>query len=281
MNFSGGLPPQGDLTGRMALFGRLFAEQTGLVEPQRVPSAEDLVALVRIHVPRTPALVEDAPIYEVAAYVGEWLRAQSNATWISEGPSEPHLQLIDDSGAIIMLLPLVSIMRTASTAGYDGLPKLLRSVQRDISEAASPGPLDELSVHPAEDQDRVVSWVKANRENLTAGKGTRAALWRRCGACGTPSEESLTLPPGTLGWEAEAGLAAGLLAERGFSCTCGGPVGDVSRLLMLRPELDSLRLGDIFVTPTFTRVACWTLEGDVAKPFDARQLTDEPTASAY
>lgn len=275
MSSIGGIPPQGDLTGRMALFGRMFAQQAGLVDPSNVPSPEDLVALVRLHIPRDATTSEEAPVYEAAAYIGEWLRAQAGAEWIADSHIEPHLQVNDESGALIFLLPLVSIVRTAATAGYDGLPRLLREVRDDIVDNAKPIRLGALRVHPSEDRSKVVEWARANRD---IGEGTRVALWRRCSACGTPHEDSVTMPATGLDWESEAGLATGLLAERPFECPCGGMAGDVSRLLMLRREAGTLRFGDIYVTPNFTRVACWTLEDDNAVPLDARQLADERAA---
>ena len=267
------MPPHADLTTRMALFGRLFAQHAGILEAGRVHSSEDLVALVRLHIPRDATTAEEAPVYEAAAYVGEWFREEGDAEWISEGPTEPHLQLSDDTGALILLLPLVSIIRTAATAGYDGLPKLLRDAREDVARPAQPTALEGLRVWPENDRQKVVDWVAANR---TVSQGTRVALWRRCGACGSPHEESLTMPPTGADWEAEAGLATGLLAQREFACECGGPAGSVSRLLMLRRDDSGERLGDIYVTPNFTRVACWTLHGDEARPFDARQATEEP-----
>lgn len=265
------MPPHADLTSRMALFGRLFAQHAGILEARSVHSSEDLVALVRLHIPRDATTAEEAPVYEAAAYVGEWFRKQAGAEWISEGPTEPHLQLSDATGAVIVLLPLVSILRTAATAGYDGLPQLLREAREDIAQPAQPTSLAGLRVWPEGDRAKVVDWVSANRRPT---EGTRVALWRRCSACGSPHEESLTMPPTGADWETEAGLATGLLAQREFACECGGPPGSVSRLLMLRRDADGERLGDIYVTPNFTRVACWTLHGDEARPFDARQVTD-------
>ena len=275
MTSTGGPPPHGDLTGRMSLFGRLFAQQAGLLDPAQVNSAEDLIALVRIHVPRKPPAesAEDAPVYEAAAYVGEWLRAHAGAEWVSEAGMEPHVQMYDPSGAVVLLVPLVHVMRTATTAGYDGLPKLLRTLRDEAATPAAPTTIDGLDVHPKEDRERVVSWVKVHA--ALHGGGTRVALWRRCSACGTPREESISMPDTGLDWESEAGLAAGLLSDRPFGCACGGKAGDVSRLLMIRREPEGVRLGDIYVTPTHTRVACWTLEGNTVRPFDARALADE------
>lgn len=266
----------------MALFGRLFAQQAGLLDPAQVKSAEDLVALVRIHVPRDSHSSEEAPVYEAAAYVGEWLRAQAaggpdmGAEWIAEGPVEPHLQLTDPSGAVILLLPLVSIMRTAVTAGYDGLPRLLRDVREDVTQPARQVALEDLHVRPGDDRERVVRWIRANRG---LARGTRVALWRRCAACGTAREESMTMPATGSDWETEAGMATSLLAQRPFACACGGVAGDVSRLLMLRREPTVLRFADIYVAPTFTRVACWTLDNDTATPLDARGLAEERAAA--
>lgn len=278
MTSAGGFPaPFGDLTSRMAFFGHLFAERAGLSEPENVPSPEDLVSLVRTHVPRTTEAVppEDTPVYEAAAYIGEWLRNESGAHWIAEGPLEPHLQLTDDTGALIYLLPLVSILRTATTAGYDGLAALLRTIKEDVNSPGRSRVVEAIRVHPPEDRPRIVQWIRANRNGE---EGTRVALWRRCNTCGTPREESLSMPPTGSDWETEAGVATGLLAQRAFGCACGGRAGDVSRLLMIRRDSET-RLADIYVAPTHTRVACWRLRGDVAEPFDARTLATQPAAA--
>lgn len=273
-----GYPPNlpTDLTGRMSMFGQLFAKQAGLLDPRAVKSPEDLVALLRIQVPRQSAVAEEAPIYEAAAYVGEWLRhhaPEASTEWVAEAGTEPNLQLHDGSGAITLLVPLVSILRTAMTAGYDGVPALLRETRGAVRHPATVTPIETLPVKPETDRPRVVEWLRAN---AGVRDGTRVALWRRCGACGTPNEESLVMPPSSLDWESEAGLAAGLLAERPFVCSCGGQAGDTSRLLMIRREGSEVRFGDIRVTPSGTRLSCWTLDGDLAVPFDARVLTHEP-----
>ena len=73
-------------------------------------------------------------------------------------------------------------------------------------------------------------------------------------------------------WEAEAASAATILSKRPFSCVCGGMPGDTSRFLMLRRGEGSLRLCDIHVNASRSRVATWTIEGDEAAPFDATTL---------
>ncbi|HEX2022429.1 MAG TPA: hypothetical protein VHH36_06930 [Candidatus Thermoplasmatota archaeon] len=276
MSAAGELPHHADLTGRMALFGKLFAEKEGLLDPARVPSPQDLVALVRMHVPRstTPA---ETPIFEAAAYMGEWMRVQGGAEWVAEGPFEPHLQMHDATGAIIVLVPLVSVLRTACTAGYDGLPALLQEVLDDVRHPAQTTPLAEIRVRPDDDRIRLVAWVLATRDRVARGRVAVASLWRRCASCARKLEEAVELPAPWMGWEAQAGIAASLLSQRDFCCPCGGSAGEASRLVMLRfdPVGDAIRLGDIHVTPRHTRVACWTLDGDDVVPFDARQLADE------
>lgn len=265
-----------DLTGRMALFGRLFARTAGLPEPALVPSPEDAVTLVRAQVPRETGASTPAPVYEAAAYLGEWLRRDAGGEWVAPENGEPHLQLTDRTGAIIVLLPLVRILRTAATAGYDGLAALLRSVRDDVAAPARSTSLDGLRVAPEEERATVVAWVRANRD---LANGTRIALWRRCGACGSMQQDALALPPTGVDWETDAGVATGMLAMREFECACGGAAGDVSRVVMLRREDAALRLGDIRVAPTHTRVACWTLDGDGVTPLDARGLAHEPAAA--
>lgn len=273
MTSSGGLP-YADVTGRMELFGRIFGEQVGVAQPQALPSADDLVRVVKERVPRSPA-IDDAPVFEAAAYVGEWLRTRADATWIAEGPYEPHLQLVDRSRAVVYLLPLVNLLRTASTAGYDGLPSLLAGVLADVSRPAVPAPLEELRVEPDEDRPRVVAWVRRHRHLRDA---TRAALWRRCAACATPAEEALTLHNVSPDWESDSAAAASILGKRPFRCPCGGLPGEATRFLILRADADGLRLADIHVTGTRTRIGCWGVGTDRVVPLDALRLAGEERA---
>lgn len=268
MTSAGGVP-FADIGGRMAVFGQLFGEQVGVRDPGTVPSAEDLVALVRTRVPRKGSAIEDSPVFEAAAYVGEWMRARSHATWVAEGPYEPHLQVVDASHAIVYLIPVVSILRTASTAGYDGLPRLLARILDDVSTASARVPLDELRVRPLEEREAVVGWIRRYRHLRDA---TRAALWRRCSACASVAEDAVTLHQATDDWEAEASTAATILSQRPFRCACDGLPGDVTRFLMLRAADGGTRVADIQVTSTHTRIGCWTLDGDFIEPFDALSL---------
>lgn len=253
----------------MAVFGQLFGEQVGVRDPSEVMSADDLVALVRTRVPRKGSAIEDSPVFEAAAYVGEWVRARSHATWVAEGPYEPHLQVVDATHAVVYLIPVVSILRTASTAGYDGLPRLLSRILDEVSIPCARVPLDELRVRPVEEREAVVGWIRRYRHLRDA---TRAALWRRCSACASVAEDAVTLHQATEDWEEEASTAATILSQRPFRCACDGLPGDVTRFLMLRAERGSTRVADIHVTSTYTRIGCWTVDGDYVEPFDALSL---------
>lgn len=269
---SAGGRPFADVSGRMEVFGRLFGEQVGIPEPASLPSPESLLAVVKARVPRVGAAVDDAPVLEAAAYVGEWLRERTNAVWVAEGGLEPHLQVVDDSHAIVYLLPMVQLLRTASTAGYDGMGAMLREVLDDVASSATRAPLDELRVEPPDERVQVVAWARANRD---VQRATRAALWRRCAVCSRINERSLTLHRSGEDWEGEAATAASILSANPFECPCGGPPGAVTRFLMIRHDGEGTRIGDIFVSNTHTRVGCWTLEGDEAVPFDALALTND------
>lgn len=267
-----GAQPSTDITGRMQVFGRLFGEQIGVPEPTRLATPSSLVAVVRSRLPPSADAGDDAPVFEAAAFVGEWLRGRANAAWVAEGPFEPHLQLVDPSRAIVYLLPLVQLVRTASTAGYDGMTNMLEVLLGDVTKPAVPSPLDEIRVIPDEDRDRVVTWI---REQRSIEHATRAALWRRCSVCSRIDERLLTLHRPGDDWEGEAATAASILAATPFECTCGGPAGAVTRFLMLRHEGEAMRFGDIYVANTHTRVGCWTIDGERAEPFDALSLTKE------
>lgn len=271
----------------MAVFGRLFGEAVGVSEIRALQTPAALVDVVRSRVPRVGAATEEAPIFEAAAYVGEWLRTRAEARWISEGPLEPHLQITDASHAIVYLLPLVAIIRTASTAGYDGLAELLEQVLREVGSPARPGPLDELPVDPEADRADVVAWVRRNRDprlwprddhddTSDHSAATRAALWRRCSACATMDEQILTIHRPGDDWEGEAATAASILSRYPFACACGGRPGEVTRFLMLRHHAGRARLGDIYVASSHTRVGCWTLlDHDAIEPFDALALAQD------
>lgn len=271
MSAAGG--PFVDISGRMAVFGRLFGESVGISEVAALPNAAALVDVVRSRVPRGSVPAEDAPIFEAAAYVGEWMRTRADARWVSEGPLEPHLQVTDASRAIVYLLPLVGILRTASTAGYDGLAPLLDGVVADVSNRATRAPLERIRVEPMEDQPDVVEWVRQNRD---VSEATRAALWRRCSACAQMDEHALTLHRPGEDWEGEAAAAASVLSQYPFACPCGGRPGEVTRFLMIRHQDGHTRLGDIYVAGSHTRVGCWTLAADGSvEPFDALALAND------
>lgn len=272
MTSAGGQHPYTDVSGRMEAFGRLFGEQVGIHEPSALPTTESLLAVVRAHVPHEAAGADEAPVFEAAAFVGEWLRKRTRAVWVAEGPFEPHLQLVDESRAIVYLLPLVQLLRTASRAGYDGMTQMLNRVLSDVLQPAQTVPLDELRVEPGEDREGLVAWARANRDIREA---THAALWRRCSICSQIEERTLTLPHPGDDWESEAASAASMLAAEPFECACGGPPGAVTRFLMIRHKGDHTRLGDIYVANTHTRVGCWTLEGEEVTPFDALSLTQD------
>lgn len=254
----------------MEAFGRLFGEQVGVPDVDTLPTPESLLAIVRAGLPR--AGDDDAPVLEGAAYIGEWMRHRAPATWIAEGPFEPHLQLVDTTHAIVYLLPLVQILRTASTAGYDGIAPMMDRVIEDVRHTARRVPLDELRVEPDEDRAAVVAWTRANRDVTDA---TRAALWRRCSVCSRVDERTLTLKRTSDDWEDDAATAASILAGNPFECPCGGPPGSVTRFLMIRHAGGATRLGDIYVANTHTRVGCWTLVGEEVEPFDALALAPD------
>lgn len=271
MTTAGG--PFTDISGRMAVFGRLFGEQVGVMEPATLPDAKAVVAVVRSRVPRTNTPAEEAPIFEAAAYLGEWMRTRADATWIAEGPYEPHLQVADASHAIVYLLPLVGMLRTASTAGYDGMAPLLDEVLQDVATPAGAVPLERISVQPATERASIVAWVQ---RNLDLEHATRAALWRRCSACATMDEQVLTLHRPGDDWEGEAATAASILSKYPFHCPCGGRPGEVTRFLMVRHQGGKIRIGDIYVAGTHTRVGCWTLRDDgMVEPFDALALASD------
>lgn len=272
---SAGGPPFTDIGGRMAIFGKLFGEQAGVPEPSTLASPEELLAVVNTQLPRLSAgrIVDDAPVFEAAAYMGEWIRTRvSDATWIAEGPYEPHLQVADRSHGIVYLLPLVSMLRTASTAGYDGLAPLLARMLDEVSREAGEAPLEELRVHPESERAAVVAWAREHRDVEDA---TRAALWRRCSICAKVHEEIITLHRPGDDWEGEAATAASVLAQHPFACECGGPPGEVTRFLMLRHQGGERRLGDIYIAGTHTRVGCWTLAGERVIPYDALALAND------
>ncbi|HWH08385.1 MAG TPA: hypothetical protein VNX21_04235, partial [Candidatus Thermoplasmatota archaeon] len=225
----GGLP-LADITSRMAVFGRMFSEDVGLPDPSGIATAGDLVAIVKSRVPRSTQPGDESPVFEAAAFVGEWLRTRCDARWVAEGPYEPHLQIVDASRSVVYLLPLVSVMRVATTAGYDGLAPLLEVVTSDAATPPAQGPIAALRTQPAGDADRVVAWARAAR---ALRSGTRAALWRRCQTCARPVEDAITLAETEGTWEQHAADAAAMLASRPFACECGGPPGEVSRFLML------------------------------------------------
>lgn len=276
------LPPSGgqplaDITARMAVFGRLFSEDVGLPDVAAVRTSKELVRVVRSRVPRTTQAGDDSPVFEAAAFVGEWLRSRAEARWVSEGPYEPHLQVTDAAHSVVYLLPLVSVMRVATTAGYDGLTSTLDSVLADVSRSSGVVPLDHLRVQPPTDARRVVAWIRARGGE--AGR-TRAELWRRCQTCSRVIEDAVEITVAPRTWEAHASSAAAVLASRPFSCPCGGPPGEVSRFLMARSQAGGHKLADIFVGGSFTRVACWSIRGEEAEPYDATALSLEDLAAS-
>jgi hypothetical protein len=275
MSAAGGFPAA-DVTGRMAMFGRLFGEEVGVSEPATLASASDLVKLVKDRVPRDASPADDAPVLEAAAFVGEWLRTRAEAIWVAEGPHEPMLQVVDASRAIVHLIPIVHLLRTASTAGYDGLSHLIERITADVAMPATPTPIESLRVMPESERAAVVAWIQRYR-GLVAS--TRAALWRRCQACSTPQEDGITMHHAADDWEAEAAMAAAILARRPFACVCGGPAGDTTRFLMLRADETGERLCEIRASNAASRVACWRLVGETALPFDATTFRAEPPTS--
>lgn len=259
----------------MAMFGRLFGEEVGVPEPGSIATAKDLVGLVKNRVPRESKPTDEAPVLEAAAYVGEWLRGRADAIWIAEGPHEPMLQVVDQSHAIVHLIPVIHLLRTAASAGYDGLAPLLERVVADVAVPAEPAPLEELRVVPETERAAVVAWVRRYQGLHGA---TRAALWRRCQTCATPQEDALTMHHVADDWEAEAAMAASILARRPFTCSCGGPAGETTRFLMLRAdEEEGERLCEIRSSGASSRVACWKLEDGVAIPYDATTFHSDGT----
>ena len=256
----------------MEVFGRLFGEQVGVPDVATLPTPESLLAVVKARLPREATAGDDAPVLEAAAYVGEWMRRRTTAAWVAEGPFEPHLQLVDPSHGIVYLLPLVQLLRTASSAGYDGMGTMLRQVLADVDKAATRGPLEDIRVQPEHERADVVAWARAN---LDVEHATRAALWRRCSVCSRIDERTLTLHRPGDDWEGEAATAASILSANPFHCPCGGPPGAVTRFLMIRHHDGGVHLGDIYVANTHTRVGCWTIDDDEAEPFDALALTKD------
>ena len=160
-----------DVTPRMALFGQLFLQHASNPSPAaELMDARAAVDVVSATVPRSTAPSESAPIFEAAAYLGEWLRARGlPASWVAEGPNEPQLQATDASGSIAYVLPLVSVVRVASTAGYDGLAPLMEGVVADLAQPALPGGVADLRVLPKSERAAVVSWVRHHlRPGVTA-----------------------------------------------------------------------------------------------------------------
>lgn len=274
MSTAGGRPSRSltDIGGRMAVFGRLFSDQVGIRDLGSIETPADVVALVNARVPAEPILSEDAPVFEAAAFLGEWLRLRAGAEWVAEGPFEPHIQVADARHAVVYLLPLVTMMRTASTAGYDGLAALLDRVISDVREPHDAASLDDIPVLPREDRALVVSWIHRHRDVKDT---MHASLWRRCSACSTMAEDSLTLTDLGPDWEAEAGTAAAVLAKRPFACACGGAPGEVARFLMIRNVGGSTRLGDIYLGGSHTRVGCWTVSDETVEPYDAVALASD------
>jgi hypothetical protein len=265
--------PLADVTVRMAIFARLFGEHAAAGDPAEAPDARGVVEIVRARVPRTTQPAEDAgPVFEAAAFVGEWLRARTMAVWVAEGPYEPHLQVIDGTSSIVYLLPLVSVIRVASTAGYDGLSSLLDGVLQDVSSPPARVPLAAIRVRPATDAPRVAAWL-ARYRHIREGQA-RAALWRRCQSCSTLVEDAVNLYDDESPWETVASAGAAMLAKREFGCACGGPPGEVSRFLLLRASgrREPPRFADILLGGTHTRIACWLVDGDEVEPQDATSI---------
>lgn len=261
----------------MQVFGRLFGEQVGIRSPEALPSPESLLAVVKSRLPRGTVVEDEVPTLEAAAYIGEWLRQRAEATWIAEGAFEPHLQLVDRTHAIVYLLPLVQLLRTASTAGYDGMSGMLREVLDDVNRDARRVELAELRVTPQEERGMVIEWIRDNRAIRLA---TRAALWRRCSICAEFEETAVTIPGVGSDWEGEAAGAAQELAAVPFECPCGGPPGATTRFLMMRNRPDgATHFGDIYVSSTHTRVGCWAIEGEMARPVDALALAHDELPS--
>src|SRR5581483_8802739 len=170
-------------------------------------------------------------------------------------------------------LPVIHVVRTAATAGYDGLAAMLDAILQDVSRPASRGPLAALRVVPEADRPAIVAWTQRHRGVRDA---TRAALWRRCQLCASTQEDALTMQHVAGDWEAEAAMAASILARRPFSCACGGPAGDTTRFLMLRHDEDEgERLCEIRASNASSRVACWRLVGEDVEPYDATTFRAE------
>ncbi|GEM_PF-6569230 len=274
MSATGGFPTA-DVTGRMAMFGRLFGEEVGVPEASALPTASDLVALVRDRLP-PEAAPDEAPVLEAAAFVGEWLRARSDAIWIAEGPHEPMLQVVDASRAIVHLIPIIHLLRTASSAGYDGLAPLLDRIVADVSRPAKPCAMTEVRVLPEAEGPAVVAWLRRYRGMRNS---TRVALWRRCQTCSTPQEDGLTMHHAADDWEQEAAMAAAILSRRPFACACGGLAGETTRFLMLRADADGERFCEIRASSASSRVACWRLDGERAYPYDATTFRADPPSA--
>ena len=136
-----------DVTPRMALFGEMFLHHAApSSDLDTLPDAHAAVDVVRATVPRTSGPHARAPVFEAAAFLGEWLRARLPGSWVAEGPGEPQLQATDATGSIAYVLPLVSVVRVASTAGYDGLGQPLWSSNEGAAVTVAGGPVGELSV---------------------------------------------------------------------------------------------------------------------------------------
>lgn len=257
-----------DVTPRMALFGQMFLQQAGTrTGVAQLPDAHAAVDVVRATMPRSTAPADGVPVFEAAAFLGEWLRSRGlPASWVAEGPGEPQFQATDETGSIAYVLPLVSVVRVASTAGYDGLAKLLSDLLGDLAQPAIEVPLAKLRVHPPADAPRVVSWA---RDHLAPGV-TAAVLTRRCRACGESHDTEIHLDDAhPLGWLDVASLSASQLAIAPFECACGGTAGEQSRFLLLHddgtPE-SAHRFLDVLTTGAQTRVASWRIRDGVATP---------------
>lgn len=256
-----------DVTPRMAMFGQLFLQHAANASPaSSLADARASVEVVSATVPRTSGPAESAPVFEAAAYLGEWVRSRGlPASWVADGPSEPQLQATDASGSIAYVLPLVSVVRVASTAGYDGLATLLDEVVSDLKRPALACAVCDLRVHPTRDRQLVIDWVD---EHLELGV-TAAVLARRCRACGRKQETGIHLEDADpFGWMGAASLSATQLALSEFACDCGGPPGEQSRFLLLHDEGEDVghRLLDVLMTGTHTRLSSWRIKDGLAKP---------------
>lgn len=262
--------PLTDVTERMVVFGRLFCENAGVADPTTLSSPTAIVQAIEHRLPRTRHASEDAPVFEAAAFIGEWFRSWTDAAWVAEGPLEPHLQILNDARSTMYLVPAVKVVRVASTAGYDGLAEMLGETLDDVLAPSRRGPIRNMRVLPATDRPRVTAWVEKHRH---ARDASRAALWRRCSSCSRLLEETMTVHNIGPDWEKDASRAADVLAAREFNCVCGGPAGMVSRFLFVHDHNGESRLADILVTDSFTRLACWRFVGDEVEPLDATILS--------